>query len=401
MPWTLVFVLTIYLPLLAINFYVGRKILDAVTVLKGWSRKRVRLALIGASAYVNLLPVVFFAAFQINGRAIVPDFAGDNFFVDLLFTYPFWIALVITFQLFILYVLADITKLWVLRFFRRQQEWWRRIEPRFVVGAFFLILVYSVFRIYSDTWTVRIVEKEVHVPASFSSLNGLRIVQVSDVQGDGRTTYDKMRRFVRRVNALRPDLVLFAGDVVSSGTKYVDSSASILGELRSTYGTYAAVGDHDIFSSKSRVVASLVRNGIRVVEDSTVFLTVRSTPVALTVVTYTYSQRPTRDRLLHASMGTDGAYEIFLVHQPAAALIDFARAKGYKLFLAGHTHGGGIAFGIPGLFLVAPATFESRFVSGFHKVGDMLVSVTNGLGFTLAPIRYHAPAEITMLKLKK
>jgi predicted MPP superfamily phosphohydrolase len=137
------------------------------------------------------------------------------------------------------------------------------------------------------------------------------------------------------------------------------------------------------------------------VEDSTVFLTVRSTPVALTVVTYTYSQRPTRDRLLQASRGTDGAFEIFLVHQPAAALIDFARAKGYNLFLAGHTHGGGIAFGIPGLFLVAPATFESRFVSGFHKVGDMLVSVTNGLGFTLAPIRYHAPAEITVLQLKK
>ena len=401
MPWTLVFVLTIYLPLLAINFYVGRKLLDAITVLKGWSRKRVRQVLVALLGFVNLLPVVFFAAYQLKGRVIVPEFAGDNLLVDLLLTYPFWIALVIAFQLFILYVVADITKFWILRFFRRQQEWWRMIEPRFVVGAFLVILVYSGFRIYADTWTVRIVEKEVHVPESFSALDGLRIVQVSDVQGDGRTTYETMRRFVRRVNSLQPDLILFAGDLVTSGTKYVDSSASILGELRSTYGTYAAVGDHDIFSSKSQVVASLVRNGIRVVEDSTVFLTVRSTPVALTVVTYTYSQRPTRDRLLQASRGTDGAYEIFLVHQPAAALIDFAGAKGYNLFLAGHTHGGGIAFGIPGLFLVAPATFESRFVSGFHKVGDMLVSVTNGLGFTLAPIRYHAPAEITMLKLKK
>jgi hypothetical protein len=72
-----------------------------------------------------------------------------------------------------------------------------------------------------------------------------------------------------------------------------------------------------------------------------------------------------------------------------------------NLFVAGHTHGGGIAFGIPGLFLVAPARFESRYMSGVYEEGGLLVSVTNGLGFTLAPIRFHAPAEITVLRLEK
>jgi hypothetical protein len=143
MPWTLVFVLTIYLPLLAVSFYVGRKLLDAITILKGWSRRRIRQVLVGVLGFVNLLPVVFFAAYQLKERVIVPEFAGDNLLVDLLLTYPFWITLVITFQLFILYVVADITKLWILRFFRTQQEWWREIEPRFVVGAFLVILVYS------------------------------------------------------------------------------------------------------------------------------------------------------------------------------------------------------------------------------------------------------------------
>jgi len=400
MPWTLVFILTIYLPLLGVSIYVGRKILDAVVTLRSWRRAAVRTVLICVLTFVNLLPIVFFVAFQIEGRSVVPAFAGDNVLIDLLLTYPFWIALVINIQLFVVYALADVIKFWVLRFFPGALEWWKGREARFVVIWFGVVVLYSGFTIYSDTWTVQIVEREVSIPKSLSSLDGFRIVQVSDVQGDGRTTNQKLRRFVQRVNALEPDLILFAGDVVTSGTSYIDSAVSILGELRSRYGTIAAVGDHDIFTSKSRVLGGLLRNGVRVVEDTTLFLNVGSARLPISVVTYTYPQRPMRDRLERLASDMGDPFKIFLVHQPAEDLVEFARSKGYDLFLAGHTHGGGIAFGIPGLGVLAPAHFESRYVSGFYTVGSMLVSVTNGLGFTLAPIRFHAPAQIMLIMLR-
>jgi predicted MPP superfamily phosphohydrolase len=401
MPWVLAIVLTIFPLLSAVNFYVGMKLLNAFTRLKGWDRKRTRLVLAGILVYLNLLPVVFLIAFELKGRSITAAFAGDSFAIDLLFTYPFWIALVITVQLLVLYLAADIVKLTVLRFFRRASEWWKTREPWFVFIALVFIVLYSGVTIVKDTWTVRLVEGEVRLPQGFSSLDGFKIAQIADVQGDGRTTANKIRRFVKRVNALNPDLIFFAGDLVTSGTKYIDSTAAVLGELRSTYGTYAAVGDHDIFSNKTLVLAALRRNGIKVVEDSTLFLEVKRARVALSIVTYTYPQKPRSGKLEEVTSDLGDSYRIFLVHQPAENLVDLARRKGYDLLIAGHTHGGGIAFGIPGLFLVAPATVESRYFSGFYDVGDMLVSVTNGLGFTLAPIRFHAPAEITLLTLKR
>jgi predicted MPP superfamily phosphohydrolase len=252
-----------------------------------------------------------------------------------------------------------------------------------------------------DTWSVRIVERDVPLPERFKALSGFRIAQISDVQGDGRTTPETLRNYVSRVNSLKPDLVLFAGDLVTSGTLYIDSTAEILGGLKARHGSIAAIGDHDIFSRKSMVLEALARAGVTVVEDSTLTIKADSARIAVTVVTYTYSQKPTNGRLDDLmSVGENNKYRILLVHQPAEALVDLAAKRGYQLFIAGHTHGGGISFGIPGLFLVAPAHTETRYVSGFYVVNNLLVSVTNGLGFTLAPVRYHAPAEIVMLTLR-
>jgi predicted MPP superfamily phosphohydrolase len=141
-------------------------------------------------------------------------------------------------------------------------------------------------------------------------------------------------------------------------------------------------------------------NHIQIVEDSTVFIKVDSSKIAVSVVTYTYMQRPSKAKLDRLTDGTNEAYRVFLVHQPAEELVRFAEGHGYGLLLAGHTHGGGMAIGIPGLLLLAPANLETKYVSGLYHSGRMAVCVTNGLGLTLTPIRFNAPAEITILNLR-
>ncbi|MBF8294566.1 MAG: Metallophos protein [Bacteroidetes bacterium] len=400
MPWTLVVVLTILLPLAAINFYVGRKILRALSALTSWNRKRLRLIVIGVHVYLNLLPLAYLLAYLAAGRAAVPAFSGDNYLIDFFLSYPFWIALVVVIQLSLLFAIFDILNLAIIRFIAPLKQWWKGHSALVVVLSACLVTIYSVAVMILDTWTVRIVEREIALPEGFSCLSGFRIAEISDLQGDGRTTEEALRRYVAKINSLNPDLVLFAGDLITAGTRYIDSTANILGQLRSRFGTIAAVGDHDIFTNKPMVLKALGRVGIRVIEDSTIFLLVDTCRIALSVVTYTYPQRPTQDQLEKISAEGQGDYRILLVHQPAESIVEFARDKGYQLLLAGHTHGGGVAFGLPGVFLMAPASLETRFVSGLYHVGQLNLSVTNGLGLTLAPVRFHAPAEIVLIILK-
>lgn len=400
MPWTLAFALVVFLPFAAINYYVWRKLFKALCELTTWDRKRLRSASVGLHLWVSLLPVVYVVSYLIVGRRAIPAFAGDSLPIDLLFSYPFWIALVIFVQLFLLFALLDILESAVFSGLPAAKEWSRRHKSRIHATLAVIITFYSVVTIVHDTWTVRVVEHDIVLPPQFRSLHGFRIAQVSDVQGDGRTTAEDLRKYVAKVNSLHPDIVLFAGDLVTSGVHYIDSSAEIMGGLRSRFGTIAAIGDHDMFSDKNMVVDALGRSGIKVIEDSTIVLQVDSTPVAISVVTYTYLQRPTKEKLTRLLVGIDDTYKILLVHQPAGEIVQFARQNGYSLFLAGHTHGGGLAFGIPGLFLFAPATLETSYVSGLFRADQMFLSVTNGLGMTLAPIRFNAPAEITVLNFQ-
>jgi len=90
---------------------------------------------------------------------------------------------------------------------------------------------------------------------------------------------------------------------------------------------------------------------------------------------------------------------ILLTHQPSVEFVDQAKGSGVDLMLTGHTHGGQIGFNWFGYFLNA-SSFETPYVSSIYQIDDLVLNVTNGLGLTLAPFRYLAPAEITVITLR-
>ena len=44
---------------------------------------------------------------------------------------------------------------------------------------------------------------------------------------------------------------------------------------------------------------------------------------------------------------------------------------------------------------------ETPYLAGFYTINNMLMSVNNGLGLIMAPIRFQAPAEVTVIQLRK
>ena len=383
------------------EWYVARKTINAIAAVTPWPVKRIRLTVAAIMGWFILYPFVLIGSYYLSLGSVSRALQSSDMLVDKLFIYPFWIGIILSVQLALLLLMVDAARGILFPVYKKHRERWIRIQARVVLLIVCAGSVYVIARVYSDTFTVRTRVVEIPVENLPESLDGFRIAQIADIQVDGRTNGAKLSTFIEKVNGLNPDLILFCGDLVTSGTGYIEAGGESMGKLKANYGTYACLGDHDFFSDHAKVISSLEKNGVNVLNNAVGLVPTSPAAISLVGITNVYRTRPPENVLQTLeTQRTPAPVNILLTHQPSEWLVKHAEENNYDLFLAGHTHGGQIAFPLPG-FLLTGSSFETPYVSGFYRAGGIFVSVTNGLGLTLAPVRYNAPAEITLITLRR
>ncbi len=243
---------------------------------------------------------------------------------------------------------------------------------------------------------VRVREVVARVVDLPEGLEGLRIVQLSDLHIGAMTPARRGLRWARRANAVKADLVALTGDYVTSGEKFHDDIAEVLGALEAPMGVFAVPGNHDYFGDGEPLFGRLRARGIRVLRNEHVVLERGGAAFALAGVDDTWTRRAD----VEATMDGVGALRpvVALAHDPK--LFPSLAKRGAAVVLSGHTHWGQVAMPfIPtrlNLGLIAYA-----FHSGEHRDGDATLVISPGLGTTGPPLRFGAPPEITVVRLTR
>lgn len=400
MPWVSQLILTLMPAILLAYFYCGLRFYNALIDIVPWPKTYLKGSIIGLVVFLNLHPL-FLIIFHIFGLKNLARAIREGSRVwDFFFSYPFWVGVLVIAELLPWLIFIDFVKLPFYPFYVKLKTDWLLIQSQVTLVLFALIFLYVFIRIIVDSNRIKITKITLADSKLSAAVDGLEIVHISDVQADSRTRHAKLSRYVNKVNKLKPDVVFFTGDLVTTGTKFIERAAAILGGLKADYGVYACFGDHDYWANPAAIKKSLRENGIVLLEDANEFINVGSfDTLMVTFITNTYSKRPNLDKM-HSLMGYQprGALDILVTHQPSENIIELAAERGYHLFLAGHSHGGQVILKPFGFTLTAPR-FESPFFKGIRYVENMMVSINSGLGFTVAPIRYRAPAEITLVKV--
>ncbi len=388
--------------ILLIYIYVSGCLTAAVQQLTGRPHSKLRRGVWLPTGYLLLYPILLLLAAIFNATTVSNALSGGQLWAKILFIFPFWIGLIVAVELLPLLLAVDLSRLLLRPLYKKHQAVWMKSQAWITVALGVLVGIYVPARILHDTYSLRLSQHEAPIPNLPRELEGFRIVQLSDLQADLYTGEQKMQPYIDLANAQQPDIIVFAGDLVTRGTSHIAAGAKMMGQLRARLGVYACLGDHDYWANPRTVAQQLQTNRVATPEDSVLTLAASPSKITLTILTNVYNRRPSLEILRHLRQqrNDSAAVHLMLSHQPSDELVQFAQQNGYHLLLAGHTHGGQVVFK-PFGFPLSVSHTETPYYSGFYQLGNLHLSVTNGLGLTFAPFRYQAPAEVTLIVLKR
>ena len=256
-----------------------------------------------------------------------------------------------------------------------------------------------------------------HLPPN---LDGLRIVHLSDLHIGDFMPCAAIRRAVDMINAVRPDLAVLTGDLITNEHDPLEDGIAELSRLQVPLGVWGCHGNHERWAGvEAQMQALFARHGMHVLRQQCVELSWCGGRFNLIGVDdqreRAHPGEPSSMLRSIAGLVRSDIPNILLSHNPET--FPRAAALGIELSLAGHTHGGQIRFTL-GKRQWSPASLITPFVAGLYRLpfgpatptaSDETAAcpqtyaflyVNPGLGTLGLPLCLEMPPEITVLTLR-
>lgn len=235
------------------------------------------------------------------------------------------------------------------------------------------------------------------------SLDGLRIVQLSDIHAGSFNSQKPMERVTFLVNSLNPDLIMITGDFVNFEPNEIPFIFKSLKSLNAKYGVYGCLGNHDHYMTlekQSQLIALLESAGISLLINSNVKIQIERAILQVAGIDNS-SERIKFGDVGKALSGLDSSQPIVLLsHDPINWDREVRGRTKVDLMLSGHTHGGQIGVEIFGE-TITPTRIVYKQYAGLYRDRDQYLYVNRGIGTVGPPVRVGIPPEISLHILRR
>ncbi len=231
----------------------------------------------------------------------------------------------------------------------------------------------------------------------------IKIVHLSDLH---RRSFGKNNsRLIKKISSLKPDIIIFSGDLITRDCKSLDSTEIFVQKLVNIAPVYFSFGNHELDMQRlypdkyKKFISILKNNGVHILDNKSESIIINNRKINITGASLKYSVYKknnsyknldgySADEIFH-DLGTldSECINILIAHNPLFAGTYSALNPDYTL--CGHVHGGIVRFfGIP---LLSPERkFFPQYSKGVFEINGMKLLVSGGLG----KLRLFNPPEI-------
>jgi predicted MPP superfamily phosphohydrolase len=281
-----------------------------------------------------------------------------------------------------------------------------------LVGLFPMVLMaWGIFRTAGNFKIHRVRLQLNKMPEAFK---GLRIVQISDIHTGSFFSRARMQEAVDKILELKPDMVVFSGDLVNNRTDECEGYVDILSQIKAPMGVYSTLGNHDYGDyekwpgkeEKLRNFEAMIQTHKALgwdllMNEHRIFERNGEKIALLGVENWGANLRfPKYGKLNQAYEGTqDIPVKILISHDPSHWEAEVLKNyQDISLTVSGHTHGFQFGVEIPGIKW-SPSQWVYKQWAGLYEHSGKYLYVNRGLGCIGYMGRVGIPPEITLFEL--
>jgi uncharacterized protein len=237
--------------------------------------------------------------------------------------------------------------------------------------------------------TIRVSKYEVEVPRQNSKIDHLQVAFVADLHINQGYSLSFIEQFVRKINELQPDVLLYGGDIVEgdSQNESTDAIESALKSIHTKYGEYGVLGNHEFYSRQDRG-SFFEKAGINMLCDSVIKF-----DSAFYLAGRYDQQKRNRKSLSKVLQNIPHDLPILMIDHRPTQLQKVSQTT-VDVQFSGHTHDGQL---FP-INLIINSMYELGW--GYKKIRNTHFFVTSGLRLWGPQVRTVGKSEIMLIDIR-
>lgn len=272
------------------------------------------------------------------------------------------------------------------------------------IFLFLVVIVVTIFLYAKYTGIKGLIVKEYRVKSEIltNNFSGLKIIHFSDLLYKSTVDNEDVKNLVKRINELKPDIVVFTGDLINKNAKITNEDIEFLEEelesIRAKVGKYAIYGDEDYSIESYKTI--MEKSKFKILNNSydEIFYKNNESMFIIGFPSSLKEEIKLEDAFNFYKEDEKRKFIIVLVHD--GKTIKFLDESTYEvdLVLGGHSLNGSVVIPYYGGIFIDDGAY--KYYQEHYSKGITDIYISSGIGTNKYPYRIFNKPSFNLYRLK-
>lgn len=272
------------------------------------------------------------------------------------------------------------------------------------IFLFLVVIVVTIFLYAKYTGIKGLIVKEYRVKSEIltNNFSGLKIIHFSDLLYKSTVDKEDVKNLIKRINELKPDIVVFTGDLINKNAKITNEDIEFLEEelesIKAKVGKYAIYGDEDYSIESYKTI--MEKSKFKILNNSydEIFYKNNESMFIIGLPSSLKEEIKLEDAFNFYKEDEKRKFIIVLVHD--GKTIRFLDESTYEvdLVLGGHSLNGSIVIPYYGGIFIDDGAY--KYYQEHYSKGITDIYISSGVGTNKYPYRIFNKPSFNLYRLK-